>query len=314
MKKKKRFLLVISIILLICSGCGATKSTNKMEPDMTAASEDAVESPSANTEEGAITGTNTLGIQNTIKKQQKLIKNVSLSVETKTFDSLLEDLNKKIIEMGGYIESSEINGNSYQYETNRWANLVIRIPCHSLETFITVVDKASNITNKSESTEDVTLQYVDMSSHITALRTEQESLMKILKAAVKLEDIIKIQSQLTQVRYEIESYESQLRTYDNLVDYSTVTVTVNEVMRETTAKPGTFLEKISEKFSDNLYDIGQGLQDFTIWFLSSIPYFLLWAILATFLIFIYVKIFKKRIYYKGRKRKEKEESETKKGE
>ena len=68
--------------------------------------------------------------------------------------------------------------------------------------------------------------YVDMQSHVKALRTEQNTLLELIEKADKLKDIIALQSQLTQVRYEIESYESQLRMYDNRVNYSTLNLTV----------------------------------------------------------------------------------------
>ena len=84
------------------------------------------------------------------------------------------------------------------------------------------MSEEANVTYSSESTEDVTLAYTDMQSHVAALRTEQETLLSMLGQAQSMEDILAIQTQLTQVRYEIESYESQLRVYDNQVDYSTV--------------------------------------------------------------------------------------------
>ena len=50
-----------------------------------------------------------------------------------------------------------------------------------------------------------------------ALKAEQKSLMDMLEHADTVEAIITIQSRLTDVRYELESYESQLRVYDNRI-------------------------------------------------------------------------------------------------
>ena len=61
------------------------------------------------------------------------------------------------------------------------------------------------MTRKSESTEDVTLQYVDLQSHKKALLAEQESLLSMMEQAESIEDIIAINEQLTDVRYQIES-------------------------------------------------------------------------------------------------------------
>ena len=68
----------------------------------------------------------------------------------------------------------------------------------------------------------MTLQYVDLESHKKALTTEQDRLIELMEQAETVEDIITIEGRLSEVRYQLESMESQLRTYDNKIDYSTV--------------------------------------------------------------------------------------------
>ncbi|MCD7921281.1 MAG: DUF4349 domain-containing protein [Clostridiales bacterium] len=202
---------------------------------------------------------------------QKLIKTVDMTVETTEFDELIAQLESKTEELGGYIESSETGGSSGS-AAGRWSYLTIRIPADSLDEFVSLVGENANVTYTSESTEDVTLTYVDMESHLTALRTEQESLLAMLEQADSVESIIAIQSQLTEVRYEIESYESQLRVYDNRVSYSTVYLSIDEVERETSAAAVTFGESVRTRFSDNVYRIGQGFKNFAIGFLGALPF------------------------------------------
>mgnify|MGYP002226154573 CR=1 FL=1 len=75
----------------------------------------------------------------------------------------------------------------------------------------------------------MTLTYVDLQSHRDALQTEQERLLQLLEQAESIEDIITIEQRLSDVRYQLESMESQLRSYDNQVDYSTVYLYIDEV-------------------------------------------------------------------------------------
>ena len=63
--------------------------------------------------------------------------------------------------------------------------------------------------------DDVTLRYVDVDSHKKALETEQERLLALLEKAENVEDIITIENRLSDVRYELENYESQIRLLDN---------------------------------------------------------------------------------------------------
>lgn len=171
--------------------------------------------------------------------------------------------------LGGYIESSSISNSSYASSTSaaRSARLTARIPSEKLDGYLAGISKQSNVTRKSESTEDVTLQYVDLQSHKKALLAEQESLLSMMEQAESIEDIIAINEQLTDVRYQIESMESQLRTYDNQVDYSTVNLYIDEVERYTPGAAKSAGARIAEGFSANIYRVGSFFKNFAIEFI-----------------------------------------------
>lgn len=237
----------------------------------------------------------------TVQSNEKIIYTYNYSVETKQFDTFMQAVQRRINEYGGYLESSESNGNP-EMNIRRYANMVIRIPADKMHDFLNMVKENSNVTYSSSSTENVTLSYVDMQSHIKALKTEQETLIGILERATKLEDIITIQNQLTNIRYELESYESQLRVYDNRINYSTLYLDINEVERETNvATELTYGEEIRRGLSDTMYDIGQGFRDFSIWFIVNLPILLIWAVVIVVIVLIIRKILK--IYGKRQQRK-----------
>ena len=66
-----------------------------------------------------------------------------------------------------------------------------------------------------------------------ALETEQDRLLELMEQAETTEDLLAIESRLTDVRYQLESAASQLKLYDSLVSYSTVYLTVEEVQKLT---------------------------------------------------------------------------------
>lgn len=302
MKKWKMALGCLLVLTMLC-GCGAKSEMTAASYDMAPAESPAAEAEMWDMEEAAVeeagagnTVTSTSGIGSVSSDSQKLIKTVSLSMETKEFDELLENIEAQVKEMNGYIESSSISGNSY-YNSNgtRYAWLTLRIPADQLDGFVTIVEDLGNVTSKNESVEDITLQYVDVESHKEALATEQERLMELLEKAESMEDIITIESRLSEVRYELQSYESTLRTYDNKVNYSTVTIDVCEVERVSrTPEKKSFWGEIKERLSDNFYAIGQGLRSFAIWFISSLPYLVIWAAVILLILAVVRKVLKKR--------------------
>ena len=321
---KKRYgmwtamLAVLLAAALLAAGCGgsgkdAGAETTAATADTSSSSMMAMGAPEeAVAESEAVNGqiASSSGIDSVDTTAQKLIKTVNLTMQTREFDTLLENIQAKTAECGGYVEQSDISGLSY-YNTNgyRYAWLTLRIPADRLDEFVTIVSGLGNVTSKNESVEDVTLQYVDVESHIEALETEQARLLELMEQAETMEDIISIESRLSEIRYELQSYESRLRTYDNQVNYSTVTVSIDEVDRETVIEedPGFFGE-IRLRLSDNFYDIGQGLRGFAIWFISSLPYLVLFAAVVWLVIRLLQKIFWKKPFFGRRKKKALEET------
>lgn len=220
---------------------------------------------------------------------RKLIRTVDLYTETEHYDDLLANLEIQIAALGGYVEYRyQYNGNPNDYygSTRRSSNLTIRIPADRLDEFISRVGEASNIINKEERVEDVTLQYVDLESHRNALKTEQERLLTLLEQAETVEDLIAIESRLSQVRYELESMESQLRTLMNQVSYSTVNLSIQEVQRLTPAEEATIWGRIRQGLAKTFYNMGNGFQDGFVGFVINLPYIILWLIIIVILFFV----------------------------
>jgi hypothetical protein len=248
--------------------------------------------------------------------KRKLIRTVGLDVETQEFDLLKENIEAKVKELGGYIENSNIYNGSlkYDYEIGaytssglRHANMTIRIPADKLDTFVNNIAENSNIVNKSETTRDVTLDYVDIDSKKKALQAEEKRLLEMLETADTIDNMIYIEERLTNVRYQIESSESQLRTYDNQVDYSTVSLNLNEVkiLTDVPADPltePTAWERISKGFTNSVNDVLDGLENFFIGFIIASPYLILWAVIIGIIVLIFTLFIKGLIKADAKKR------------
>lgn len=318
--------LVLVLILLLgmmAAGCGAASKSAATETavqdncseaayatDDIYSTEAMPEAAAGYTEEGG-TGASVVQVQDV---QRKLIRDVNLEVETETFEELLSTVGEKTRNLGGYIEESyTYNGSNYYGKGTRNANLTIRIPAEKLDEFLLAVGEVSNVISRNESVMDVTLEYVDLESHKKVLLAEQERLLELLEKAETIEDIISLESRLSQVRYQIESMEAQLRTMDNRVNYSTVYLYINEVAKLTPVKEQTVWEKISTGFASSLYNVGEGFVNFGIGFIIFLPYLLVWVIIIvvfTLLLKLLIKCAVKKRQKKIKENKTKEKHET----
>lgn len=237
------------------------------------------------------------------QSNRKLIRTVNMDVETKEFDAVMSTLEKRITELGGYIENMDTyNGSAYSgYRSSRSASLTARIPQDKLTVFLSEVSEISNVTRRSENVEDVTLDYVDLSSHKKTLQAEHDRLLELMEQAEYIEDIITIEQRLSQVQYQIESMESQLRTYDNKVDYGTVYLSVSEVQELTPVHEETVWERITGGFMEDLKKIGEGALEIVIWLLTHIPSLIVWALVITLFI-VWIRWCQKRSRKKAEKK------------
>ena len=247
-----------------------------------------------------------------VAKNRKLIKTVDLSIETTAFDLTIAELQKKVNECGGYIEN-EYTYNGSMYNDNaksKYANITVRVADTYLDTFVSGVSGIGNVTSKSTSTNDVTLNYVDTESKKEMYLAEQESLLALLEKAETIEDITYLTERLTQIRYNIESMESTLRVYDDLVDYATVNININEVAVLTTptvVEEKTPMEELKEGFAASVQDVIIDLRDGAINFVIRLPYIirtLVCLAIPVVIIFIIVMIVIKASKKKAKKGQE----------
>ena len=309
--KKGLLFLFIAVFVLSAAGCGSKSSDNAdaggaymadTEPvmeksaaydsmnfggyeDAEAAGDYYEEGDSGYNEEA---GPESVNEGDAAKSNRKLITTVNISTETDDVEGFADRIEKKVNALGGYLESSNIYSDKDYYGNNntKSADITARIPANRLEEFLNDVDGNSNITSRNRSTEDVTLQYTDTEAHERALTLEQQSLEEMLMKAETIDDIMAIQSRLTDVRYRLDSIRSQLRTYDNNVNYSTVYLNVRETKEFTVTKEETVWERISKGFVDNLLDVMDAIAEFLIWFITHIPSLILFGVVVFVIGFI----------------------------
>lgn len=269
--KIRHFFAVFLCVCLLLTACGAEAPADKE-----AAHDiryDRTESPMEDASAELKTDS-AAGLTAPAQSDRKLIRTVSMDAETENYDALITALEEKLTALGGYTESRQTG--TYG-STRRWSSMTIRIPADNLSAFVTHVSKNANVLSTSEETKDVTLQYVDTESKITALETEQARLLELLAGAQNLSEILEIEARLSDVTYELERYASQKRSYDNQITYATVRLTVEEVEVLTPVEEPSVFDRIRTGFTSSLHGVSDGLVNLFVLLVAGSPYLLVYG-------------------------------------
>lgn len=219
----------------------------------------------------------------------KLIRDVYINMETTNLDSIIEEMEKRIADLGGYIQDVDM----YNYSNSRSYTIEIRIPYKKVDMFLNGIEEFGTIKNMNDSTRDITLTYAGAETRLANLNKQHERLLKLLDKSDNLTEIIELEARLSDVETEIDSYSLEIKNYDNLVNYSTISLNIEERDYVSTNVDNSLWGRITSGLSDNLHEIKENIFDFIVWFVVHIPNIIIWSIVI-FVIFLLVKKIKKK--------------------
>lgn len=229
--------------------------------------------------------------------ERKIIKTYDLNAETKEFDTTIQGLDALVAEFGGYVESNSISNRNYNSKTARYASYKFRVPADKAEDFVGSIGNTLNVTRQSSNAEDVSESYYSIEATLKELQTERDSLLNMMASLDNQKDYnfwLTIQTRLSEVRQQIARYQAQLNNYDSRVEYSTVSLSINEVVEYTPAEEQSFGTRIANAFSAGLVAFGEFAVDFVVWCAEALPFLVLFAIVLTIICVIGRRVRAKR--------------------
>ena len=301
---KKRIVSIIAVLLIalltlsiVSCGSGAKENDSMSYEDM---------APGSSVENGKTEDTFTT----TTGDGSKMIKTANISAETKDYAKSTDDLKALITSLGGHISNSSASENaSYRGDgtTEKNANYTIKIPAESFDSFTNSLDNIVNVVNLSTSTQDVSESYFTLQARISTLESKREGLVTMLKNVDVNTDFTtwqKINAELTEIDTQLNIYNEQLKSLDNQVTYSTVTLSLREVV-EYTEEEKPYGEEVKEAFNDGMTGIVELFKGLFLVVLILLPFILVWG---GFIVIVIVII---RVCTKKKKAKNEKKNENK---
>ncbi len=292
----KKYLIIMMVMLLLLTGCGSNAKSQRMEDSVAPDYEEGDFGASIERKGELENNFDDVNEGKNVFKDAKVIQTADINLETLEFEKAIEAIEKKVMELDGYIQNSNVSGTpiNYEYES-RNAHFVLRIPKENYDIILNDLSKVATVVNKSERAENVTLRYYDSKARIDNLKIEETTLKELLKKADNMQDIIIIQERLSELRYEIESLQTDLKNLDHLVDYSTIYVYLTEVekIKEMEKAPKTLGEKIKREFNRSKEAVSEFYEDASVYLVGGMPKLIIF-IPIILIIYIIIRLLLKR--------------------
>lgn len=206
-----------------------------------------------------------------------VIANVNLSVSVDNAVQAARAAERVAERYGGFVGNSNVR----DVDGVREATVTLRVPSHSLpDALAELRDIGRKVTDESRTTQDVTEEFTDVESSLRNLRATEAQLLAFMERATKMEDILALQRELTNLRGQIERLEGRRRVLENRADLATVAMRLLEppsvTPRDGWAPQETFAEALAA-----LARLGQGAGTVAIWLavfspIYAIPLLIVW--------------------------------------
>lgn len=215
----------------------------------------------------------------------KLIYTHDINIETRDYESAIAYVEQRVKDLDGYIEMTNVNGRGinegvYSY---RNASYTLRIPTKKVDLFMKYIEdkKVGVITGRQMSADNITFEYYDTESRLRTKKVQEERLLEIMKKGEKLEVLLKLEQELADVRYEIDKMTSQMKRWDNLVDYTTINIYIREVRdMQTVIKNPTMGQRIGNVFMNTIREIRDFIENVIVFVLGYSPIIIILIIIG----------------------------------
>ena len=305
MKKFKLAAIAVLAASLCLTGCGGASNSNSAsyKEDAGAAGDYAYESyagesyaaeETAQMAEGEEYTADGGSTESALRAQdgQKIVYTGNLSIQTLEYDKSAASIRKKIKDAGGFSEAESERDNDYYWYSRssgsgntRYLSITARIPSEKFEDFINSLSGDGKIMSRSVNAENISQVYANKETYKKSLEKEQERLLEMMDKAQTIEEMITVESRLSEVERQLNVYRTDLAKMDKDVEFSTVYIELQEVKRYTEeVSSTTFGEELKYAFEDAINSFKNFCEGIILFVVRNFPYLIILAVIIVLIV------------------------------
>jgi hypothetical protein len=269
-------------VLLVVTGCASSQTTRSTSTAPAYAPSTAVPPapmPSLGiAEKGTSSAYDSSGGNSTSDADRKIVRTGNISLEVTDIGKTLDEVVKVASDLGGYVVSSNRQGN----DENTSGRISIRIPSDRFDEALgRLRTLAVKVLQESTNSRDVTEEYTDLQAQLNNLQATEAQYLALLQKAQKVEEVLSVQRELSNVRGQIDRIKGRIQYLDRTSEMSVIEVSLRQ--KESIADKGwnpgqTLLSALS-----GLVVFGKALLNILIWLVIFCP---IWGIALAIVLII----------------------------
>jgi hypothetical protein len=194
-----------------------------------------------------------------LTEDRKIVKTGSITLEVEDITETMDKVADIADELNGYVVSSY----KHEYERGVSGYISIRVPAEEFdEAFDRLRQLAVDVPYETTTARDVTEEYVDLEAQLSNLLATEEQYLTLMEKAENVEDMLKVQNELSNVREEIERIEGRMKYLEQTSETSLIEVNLEET--EGLAEPWSASAALKSAVR-GLTAFGRGLATVLIW-------------------------------------------------
>jgi len=172
--------------------------------------------------------------------ERKLVKSADVRIRVENLETADVSISSLMEKYDAYAASTNITENSYYYS--------LRVPSKVYDLFLAEMNGMGRMIHRSENTEDVTLRYYDLEGRLETKKELLRTFQSYLRRANNVDEILKVETRIAELQYDIERTGQELRYLANRVDYATIELNLLGPAAAASNRNVTFGERIGQMF------------------------------------------------------------------
>ena len=227
----RKFFVLLAIFVLVLTACGQSAGTSLSESAFDAdgfAPEVAMEAPAMEAvafSDSAVDTSSTNQTSNVPAAQPQerlIIRTGNLSIVVTDTEEAIAQITDMVEANGGWV----VNSNLFQYsDTAKTGDITVRVPSDGYNSALEAIKGiALEVTSESSSGQDVTDEFVDLSSRLANLEATADRVRNFLDESRNVEEALAVNQELSRLEGEIEVIKGRMQFLSQSASFSTISV------------------------------------------------------------------------------------------